>query len=157
MAVISPPVPLQSFQALQHVQITFSGNSVMQQRENINTVLHLLPSTLTNLILEDLADIDMRTLSTIGRTFGNLSSLELSCTERLDDSCCWACLEESASLVWHSPIPDMFRDVEHFTVRPYFVLKGVNRFDIAVTGWGKARSPTFEQIATSISGYIPFS
>jgi len=74
-----------------------------------------LPNTITELTMDDLADIEMTTLKLIALKFENLTSLEITCNDRLDDSCCWSCFEESSSCIRHSPIPDTFPSAEDLT------------------------------------------
>jgi hypothetical protein len=72
---------------------------------------------LTSLILTALSFIDKVLLTMIAKNFPNLTYLHLSCTDRLDMSCCWDCFHESASCaVGISPIPDLFADVNHLAV-----------------------------------------
>lgn len=107
--------PLKSFRALRTVHITFFGQTLATQHRAIQ-VLNTLPSELTELHLSDLADINIYTLSTVASNFPRLTSLTLTCSERLDESCCWSCFEESASCTWHSLIPERFCDVADLTV-----------------------------------------
>lgn len=86
-----------------------------------------LPETITELSLLDLPDISPGCLNVIAKKFADLTSLELSCTERLDDSCCWGCFEESASCVNHSPVPDIFPTVGDMTVRTHRIYAHFNR------------------------------
>ncbi|KNZ77414.1 hypothetical protein J132_05521 [Termitomyces sp. J132] len=51
-------------------------------------------------------------LGLIAKTFPCLVVLYLSCTERIDFSCCWACFEDSLGCTLHSPIPDDYLDVK---------------------------------------------
>ncbi|TDL24099.1 hypothetical protein BD410DRAFT_720272 [Rickenella mellea] len=99
---------LREFRSLQIVHLSFFGQSIVSQHKCANLLISNLPSTLYKLSLTDVADINILMLSCIGSNFPLLTSLEISCTERLDESCCWSCFEESASCFWHSPIPDMF-------------------------------------------------
>ncbi|OJT11204.1 hypothetical protein TRAPUB_12248 [Trametes pubescens] len=73
--------------------------------------------------LTHLPRIDTALLSLIASRFVSLEILELSCTERLDEQCCWLCFEESSTCTIHSPIPDLFVTEEHLTVcRPIAIL-----------------------------------
>lgn len=114
-AVAAAHPPLKSFRALRTVHITFIGQTLATQYRAIQ-VLNDLPSELTDLHLSDLADINIYTLSIIASNLHRLTSLILTCSERLDDSCCWSCFEESASCTWHSLIPERFCDVAELTV-----------------------------------------
>ncbi|KLO19095.1 hypothetical protein SCHPADRAFT_865708 [Schizopora paradoxa] len=114
-AITNPPVSLLSFHALHYVQVTFFRYSVIMQHQTIHAIIKSLPTTLAALVFEDLADIELGALAAIGARFPSLTRLELSCVERLDDSCCWSCFEESSSAVWHSPIPDIFSNTSNLT------------------------------------------
>lgn len=71
---------------------------------------------LTLLTLTELWRIDVLLLGTVSAAFPGLTSLHLSCSEHLDVSCCWTCLEDSSSAVVHSPIPNHFPTVAALTV-----------------------------------------
>jgi hypothetical protein len=67
---------------------------------------------LTSLKLTALPYIDKALLTLISTNLMTLTTLYISCTDRLDLTCCWNCLEDSASSsVGMFPIPDMFSDV----------------------------------------------
>ncbi|KAJ7155396.1 hypothetical protein C8R43DRAFT_884454 [Mycena crocata] len=65
---------------------------------------------LTMLTLTSLPHLDVPLLRLIGNNFPCLIDLHLSCTERLDLTCCWHCYEESLGLTIHSPIPEVYPD-----------------------------------------------
>jgi len=77
---------------------------------------------LSSLTLTSVARIDTALLSLLAKTFPSLTALSLSCTERLDVSCCWNCFQESASCTVHSPIPDMFAQAADLAVSQNFSL-----------------------------------
>ena len=60
--------------------------------------------------------IDTALLSLVALQFPSLMTLGLSSVERLDEQCCWLCLQESSSCIVHSPIPDMFPSADHLAV-----------------------------------------
>jgi hypothetical protein len=78
-------------------------------------------NTITSLALTRLARVDFALCSLVARTFPHLVDLRLSCTERLDPGCCWECLEESASTMVHSPIPDVCSDIRVLAVSDLYL------------------------------------
>ena len=98
------------------VRIVFKTETLANIHRVIFPLLDNLPEGLTDLSLSDLPEVNPRVLDKIAQKFCNLRSLELHCTERLDTSCCWDCFEESASCIWHSPIPDLFFDPRDLSV-----------------------------------------
>ncbi|KAG6861259.1 hypothetical protein C0995_002067 [Termitomyces sp. Mi166 len=72
---------------------------------------------LSSLTLSSLPRIDCLLLSLIARTFPRLVDLYLSCTERIEFDCCWACFEDSLGCTLHSPVPDDYLDVIKMAVR----------------------------------------
>ncbi|KAF8652165.1 hypothetical protein AX16_004522 [Volvariella volvacea WC 439] len=68
---------------------------------------HLVSLTLTNLVRIDVLDLRL-----LAQTFPALVDLSLSCTERIDLTCCWICYEESLELICHSPLHGRFANVE---------------------------------------------
>ena len=119
---------LKSFRLLRVVNITFFGQTISTQSRAVLDLFFSLPSSITELTLNDLADIDICILRLIAHNFPDLVHLELTCSERLDDSCCWSCFEESSSCVWHSPIPDRYLSVESFVVSAYIHVFGVQSY-----------------------------
>lgn len=99
------------------VHVLFTTHTLANIARTIFPLLENLPAELTELSLTDLPDVNFRVLNAIAQKFCLLQKLELDCTERLDTSCCWDCFEESASCIWHSPIPDMFAGPEDIAVR----------------------------------------
>lgn len=73
-------------------------------------------SYLTSLTLNSLPRIDTPLLVLLAKTFPSLVNLYLSCTERLEERCCWTCFEDSYGITEHSPIPDMFSDAKDLAV-----------------------------------------
>ncbi|KAF9025357.1 hypothetical protein BDZ89DRAFT_1135516 [Hymenopellis radicata] len=74
---------------------------------------------LTSLTLTALPRIDASLLRVISLSFPRITNLYLSCTERLDFSHCWYCLEQSMDLVVHCPIPQRYLDAQDMAVRRY--------------------------------------
>lgn len=139
----SQPLRLASFTHLLTLSIDFARDGVGTQHSLIKLFCkYLLPSTprsasphsqvwehtdsshLTSLTLTSLPRIDTSLLLLLVRTFPRLTSLSISCTERLDLSCCWGCFEDSAGCTVHSPIPDMFADIAGLAVRPNYLFYG---------------------------------
>ncbi|EJD07602.1 uncharacterized protein FOMMEDRAFT_150140 [Fomitiporia mediterranea MF3/22] len=122
--VVPEAVQLRSFRLLRTVHIVFKAETLANIQRIIFPLLYNLPEALTELSLTDLPEISMNMLDSIAQKFRHLHKLELNCAERLDVSCCWDCFEESASCIWHSPIPEVFYSPEDFimtlrnTLRP---------------------------------------
>lgn len=114
---------LSRFSNLRFLSIDFSRDGLATQHFcvkcifNQNLILKNVPFRLDSLTLTSLSRIDVPLLNIIANCFPDLVTLRLSCTERLHLDCCWVCLEESASTIIHSPIPDMFTNSETLAVR----------------------------------------
>ncbi|KAG7444473.1 uncharacterized protein BT62DRAFT_971188 [Guyanagaster necrorhizus] len=67
--------------------------------------------TLTTLTLTALPRIETRMLQRIALSFPSIVNLYLSCTERLNFSHCWCCLEDSLTCTMHSPVPERYLEV----------------------------------------------
>lgn len=121
----SPVCLIMSFTHLKSLSIDFSVDGMATQRHTIETIFKPLienPASslrLQSLNLTSLARIDLPLLKNIAKCFPLLDTLRLSCTERLFLGCCWPCLEDSASSIIHSPIPDMFSSPDSLAVRPF--------------------------------------
>jgi hypothetical protein len=75
------------------------------------------PIHLTSLTLTALPYINKALLSLIAKNLTTLTSLHLSCADCFDFTCCWDCLQDSASCaIGMFPIPDMFADVSLLAV-----------------------------------------
>lgn len=119
--IACPFSSLESFSNLRHLSVDFSHDGLSTQSaclkflfgQNMSTNRPLLLQSLT---LHCLPRIDTKLLKMISNRFPYLQILHLSSTERLSIECCWNCLEESASSIVHSPIPDMFASPEDLAV-----------------------------------------
>ena len=109
---------LGQFTSLQKLELDFTSDGLSTQTSRSLLIFKNIVVNLTVLQLTSLPRIDVVLLATIASRFSSLTALELSCTERLDKTCCWLCYEESSSCTIHSPIPDMYPSVEHLAVRP---------------------------------------
>jgi hypothetical protein len=105
---------------LNMISIDFFYDGLATQHLAVNLFVRHLAigarNTITSLSLTRLARVDFPLCSLISSTFPYLIELRLSCTERLDPGCCWECLEESASTMVHSPIPDVCTDIRVLAV-----------------------------------------
>ncbi|KAJ4470138.1 hypothetical protein J3R30DRAFT_3343196 [Lentinula aciculospora] len=75
---------------------------------------HLVSSKLSSLTLDMIPRIDRTLLSFVSETFPCLKTLLLSVVERLtvDRDCdCWCCFEDVLECCVHSPVPDVYGDV----------------------------------------------
>ncbi|KAK0203095.1 hypothetical protein DFS33DRAFT_1240911, partial [Desarmillaria ectypa] len=68
--------------------------------------------SLTTLTLTALPRIETNLLQRIAQSFPSIVNLYLSCTERLNFSHCWYCLEDSLTCTMHSPVPERFLEVQ---------------------------------------------
>ncbi|KAI0741627.1 hypothetical protein C8Q80DRAFT_1260211 [Daedaleopsis nitida] len=94
--------------SLRSLTLDFSADGLSTQRSRCSLLFKNMTADLTTMKLTHLPRIDSALLTVIVARFPSLERLELSCTERLDERCCWLCLEESSSCTVHSPIPDVF-------------------------------------------------
>lgn len=113
---------LLQFTLLTTLELDFAGDGLATQNTRATLLFKNIAAELTRMKLTHLPRIDTALLSLIASRFASLNVLELSCTERLDEQCCWLCFEESSTCTSHSPIPDLFVDVEHLAVRPTDIL-----------------------------------
>ena len=119
LSILSARLP--SFTALCSVHISFLGQTLITQSNTILSLLLALPPHISSLTLLHLAEIDTLTLTLLGTRFTELRTLELSCSERLDTSCCWQCFEESASCVCFSPLPDRYGTLANLAVSVHII------------------------------------
>ena len=133
----SDSMRLHSLPNLHSLVISFSQTGVATQQAHLKKIIKLPQPYLSNpvspigsplhapkafsrlesLTLTALCFIDKALLTLVAKNFPNLTSLCLSCTDRLDMDCCWGCFQESASCaIGISPIPDMFASVDHLAV-----------------------------------------
>ncbi|KAI0687153.1 hypothetical protein C8T65DRAFT_819090 [Cerioporus squamosus] len=103
---------LSCFASLRDLALDLSADGLATQRSRCVLLFQNVTADLCSLKLTYLPRIDVTLLSLLASRFPSLSQLELSCTERLDEQCCWICYEESSSCVVHSPIPDLFPSAE---------------------------------------------
>ncbi|KAL6304537.1 hypothetical protein BKA93DRAFT_732830 [Sparassis latifolia] len=119
---------------LQAVEIDFSPDGLSTQTNRIQLIFQHLPTRLTCLTLTFLPRIDTSLLSLISTNFPALETLELTCTERLDETCCWLCYEESFSRTLHSPIPEYYSTVEDLAVAFATAIKPLRKLQHLVLG-----------------------
>lgn len=98
-------VPLRSLR-LKHLSLSFNATTIIKLRTATYSLVPLFSASLTSLSLTHLPSIRRSLLSTIAGSCPELESLELSVVERLDDTCCIDCLEESACCIVHSALGD---------------------------------------------------
>ncbi|KAF9460534.1 hypothetical protein BDZ94DRAFT_1283902 [Collybia nuda] len=110
------PTRLNYLNNLHTLSIDFAQEGLSTQHPCIKSLLENLELAsislkLTSLTLSNLPRIDVVLLKLIARSFPRLMDLYLSCTERLEFSCCWSCFEDSLGCTIHSPIPDDYFEV----------------------------------------------
>ncbi|EIM86470.1 uncharacterized protein STEHIDRAFT_156777 [Stereum hirsutum FP-91666 SS1] len=98
-------VPLRSLR-LKHLSLSFNATTIIKLRTATYSLVPLFSASFTSLSLTHLPSIRRSLLSTIAGSCPELESLELSVVERLDDTCCIDCLEESACCIVHSALGD---------------------------------------------------
>ncbi|KAI0766686.1 hypothetical protein BD413DRAFT_480757, partial [Trametes elegans] len=125
---------LSRFTSLRALELDFSGDGLSTQGSRAALLFKNMIANLAQLKLTHLPRIDPGLLSLIASRFSSLSALELSCTERLDDQCCWLCLEESTTCTIHSPIPDAFPTVEALATRFGRAMKPLTRLEVLFLG-----------------------
>lgn len=114
---------LAMFTNLQDLTLNFSSEGLSTQHLCAKRIFqNLIDSSalkLTCLTLTALPRIDASLLRVISLSFPGIVNLYLSCTERLDFSHCWYCLEQSMDLAVHCPIPQRYLDAQDMAVRRY--------------------------------------
>jgi hypothetical protein len=113
------PVLLSLFHQLRTISLCFASATMKNFKIIFDALFKTLPvlPLLTSFTLIHLPRIDIDMLRLCSSRFPSLRTLRLSCVEKLDYTCCWEDLEESSSLVIHSPIPDYFSSVNELAVR----------------------------------------
>lgn len=104
------------FTYLRDLTLDFSADGLATQSSRCGLLFSNITSDLSSVKLTYLPRIDVTLLSLLAGRFPSLTNLELSCTERLDEGCCWLCFDESSSCIVHSPIPDYFPSAERLAV-----------------------------------------
>ena len=125
MIVFSQVHDLSAFINLQNVAIRMPDEGLSTQRTFVKYLLKSLPSTLLHFKLSFLPRIDTTLLTSIATKLPDLRTLELTCTERLIDDCCWDCLEEASTCTIHSPMPDIYCNAEDLCVSTFILAKDV--------------------------------
>lgn len=108
---------LARFTSLQSLELDFTTDGLATQKSRCSLLFKNVIADLTTLKLTYLPRIDTALLTFLAARFPSLMILGLSCTERLDEECCWLCFEESSSCTMHSPIPEQFSSIQKLTVR----------------------------------------
>ncbi|KAI0075328.1 hypothetical protein K474DRAFT_1762582 [Panus rudis PR-1116 ss-1] len=116
IALCTAPANLLSFTYLRSLQIDLSPEGLNTQHTCLARLFNCLPPSashsLTFLKLTYLPCVNVHLLKQIAKLFPELKTLELSCAERLIDDCCWECYEETSSGTIHSPIPDVYFEID---------------------------------------------
>ncbi|EPT00995.1 hypothetical protein FOMPIDRAFT_1121547 [Fomitopsis schrenkii] len=112
----SEPAYLANLTNLGTLELDFSGDGLATQSQRAELLIKVLPPTLTVFRLVCLPRIDTHILSLIAARCPALETLDMTVVDRLDKSCCWYCLEESSTCTVHSPIPDMYPNVNELSI-----------------------------------------
>ncbi|KAK0189224.1 hypothetical protein F5146DRAFT_1205558 [Armillaria mellea] len=97
------------------INCNHEGLSTYQQRVKLictNLTSRSSIISLTTLTLTALPRIEANLLQRIAQSFPCIVNLYLSCTERLNFSHCWYCLEDSLTCTMHSPVPERYLEVQ---------------------------------------------
>ncbi len=101
------------------INCSHEGFSTYQQRFKLicaNLTSRSSITSLTTLTLTALPRIETNLLQRIAQSFPSIVNLYLSCTERLNFSHCWYCLEDSLTCTMHSPVPERYLEVQDLAV-----------------------------------------
>ncbi|TFL05322.1 hypothetical protein BDV98DRAFT_561843 [Pterulicium gracile] len=103
---------LERFDHLTALTICTSSLILSNSSSFLKNILTTLPNgnILMSITLTSLPVLTPSLLRLIAQSAPRLRYLTLDCAERLD-YCCWACLQDSAECMVHSPIPHMFSDI----------------------------------------------
>ncbi|KAI9064791.1 hypothetical protein FKP32DRAFT_1611026 [Trametes sanguinea] len=125
---------LAQFTSLRSLELDFSADGLSTQTSRATLLFRNMSAQLTWLKLTHLPRIDLGLLSLVATRFPNLVTLELSCTERLDEHCCWHCLEESSTSCMHSPIPETFASADILITKMCKALRPLEKLETLLLG-----------------------
>lgn len=98
------------------LELDFSGDGLATLSQRAELFIKFLPPSLTVFRLVCLPRIDTHILGLIAARCPALETLDMTVLDRLEKSCCWSCLDESSTCAVHSPIPDMYSNVQELSV-----------------------------------------
>ncbi|OSD04842.1 hypothetical protein PYCCODRAFT_1450858 [Trametes coccinea BRFM310] len=125
---------LAHFTSLKTLELDFSDDGLSTQTSRATLLFRNMTAQLKTLKLTHLPCIDLALLSLISTRFPTLVTLELSCTERLDERCCWHCLEESSTCCVHSPIPEAYATTDILIVKVCKALRPLEKLETLLLG-----------------------
>jgi hypothetical protein len=122
-----PSLAFPSFGLLKDLWIDFRREGLMTQRPVLVFLFKSVASSddfsiLTSLTMTALPRLDPHLLKLVAQTFPSLIDLHLSTVDILETDCCPNCFEDSLTRSSHSPIPDIYPNVEMLAVRNFFLL-----------------------------------
>ena len=92
----------------------------MTQRPVLNSLVKSIANgflNLTSLTMTAVPRLDTHLLKIVAQTFPSLIDLHLSTVEGLIIECCPNCFQDSLTRSTHSPVPDIYPNVEMLAVR----------------------------------------
>ena len=92
----------------------------MTQRPVLNSLVKSIANgflDLTSLTMTAVPRLDTHLLEIVAQTFPSLIDLHLSTVEGLIIECCPNCFQDSLTRSTHSPVPDIYPNVEMLAVR----------------------------------------
>ena len=105
---------------LKDLWIDFRREGLMTQRPVLNSLLDSISNgflNLTSLTMTAVPRLDTHLLKIVAQTFPSLIDLHLSTVESLSIECCPSCFQDSLTRSTHSPVPDIYPNVEILAVR----------------------------------------
>jgi hypothetical protein len=112
-----------SFRLLKDLWIDFRREGLMTQRPVLNFLFKSITNgflNLTSLTMTAVPRLDTHLLKIVAQIFPSLIELHLSTVESLIIDCCPSCLQDSLTRSTHSPVPDIYPNVEMLAVRTHF-------------------------------------
>ncbi|KAI0675695.1 hypothetical protein C8Q78DRAFT_343441 [Trametes maxima] len=158
---------LSQLKSLINLELDFSGDGLATQGSRAMLLFKNMAADLIYIKLTNLPRIDTALLSLVASRFPTLRTLELSCTERLDEKCCWLCFEESSTCCIHSPIPDSYPTAEALTTSFCNALASLKNLeylhlgiflsdaDVLVHHFQRCASSVFESPRTGLQHLLP--
>ena len=111
-----------SFTLLKDLWIDFRREGLMTQRPVLNYLLGSITNgflNLTSLTMTAVPRLDVHLLKIVAQTCPSLIDLHLSTVECLIIECCPNCFQDSLTRSTHSPVPDIYPNVEMLAVRNF--------------------------------------